>query len=200
MEAPVKKMPSGQPWTVLVAALLSTRTKDEVTTKAVKRVLAQAPDPEHLLKMNEREVAELIYPVGFYRTKARFLIRLARIIVEKGQGQVPQNRAALLSLPGVGAKVANVVMAEGFGVPAIAVDTHVHRITNRLGLVSTKIPEQTEISLKKILPRRYWRDWNRLLVALGQTICLPRSPRCGLCPVERLCSKRGIRIARGGIG
>ncbi|MGQ9708843.1 MAG: endonuclease III domain-containing protein [bacterium] len=197
LKAPVKKMPRGNPWRVLVGAVLSTKTRDEVTSQAVKRLIIQAPNPGRLLRMGEKMVADLIYPVGFYRTKAGLLIRLAGMLIEQWQGRVPKSKKALLSLPGVGPKVANIVLAQGFGVPAIAVDTHVHRIANRLGLVCTERPKQTEIGLSKVLLRRYWLDWNRLMVALGQTVCLPHNPRCGLCPIARFCTKRGVRIDKG---
>lgn len=191
-------MPKRDPWQVLVGAVLSPRTKDEVTMAALKRLLTRAPNPQRLARLKPEEVARLIYPVGFYRIKSKLLIRLARMIVKDYQGRVPKRKEELLRLPGVGRKVANIVLAQGFGVPAIAVDTHVQRISNRLGLVRTTRPEMTEMHLRQILPRRFWLNWNRFLVALGQTVCLPRYPRCQLCPVASLCAQCGVRVARNG--
>jgi len=182
----------------LLGAVLSTRTKDEVTIAAVKRLIRRAPNPQRLAELKPAQIVGFIYPVGFYRIKSRLLIRLARMIVKDYQGKVPRTKEGLLRLPGVGSKVANVVLAQGFGVPAIAVDTHVHRISNRLGLIRTKRPEMTEARLRQFLPRRYWLKWNRFLVALGQTVCRPRYPQCGLCPVEMLCAKCGLEVARAG--
>ncbi|MEO0050483.1 MAG: endonuclease III [candidate division WOR-3 bacterium] len=193
-------MPKGNPWQVLVGAVLSTRTKDEVTVAAAKRLLKVAPSPQRLAELKPEEVAREIYPVGFYQVKSKLLISLAGMIIKDYQGKVPKRKEELLRLPGVGKKVANIVLAQGFGVPAIAVDTHVHRISNRLGLVRTARPEMTEKYLHQILPRRFWLNWNRFLVALGQTVCLPRFPKCGLCPVVKLCAKCGVRVARDGKG
>ncbi len=188
-------MPRGKPWQVLVAAVLSTRTKDEITLIAIKKLLAVARTPAQLIRLKQTDIANLIYPVGFYRTKARLLLKLARAILEKHHRKVPHTRQKLFELPGVGPKVANIVLAQGFGLPAIAVDTHVHRISNRLGLVRTIKPEQTEHRLRTIVPKNLWTELNPLLVALGQTICLPRNPRCNNCPVDHLCSKCGVRSA-----
>ncbi len=190
-------MPEGDPWRVLVGAVLSTRTRDQVTAEVVERFIARVPDVRQLAQLSAGEVAELIYPVGFYRTKAKLLVALAKVITEKWGGRVPATREGLLSLPGVGPKVANIVLARCFGVPVIAVDTHVHRISNRLGLVRTKTPGQTEKRLYQFFPRGYRAEWNHLLVALGQTVCLPRLPRCAVCPITRFCLKRGTRAGRG---
>ncbi len=194
MNAPVKKMPDKNPWWVLIAAVLSTRTQDTVTIEAVCRLQSLAPDVFALARLSPAEVAEMIYPVGFYRTKSKKLIALARTIRDRYQGQVPDSTNELIKLPGVGRKVANIVRSQGFGIPAIAVDTHVHRISNRLGLVRTKKPEETEKRLCKIVPVRFWREWNRLFVALGQTVCLPRKPLCHQCLLNSMCLKRGTRV------
>ncbi len=191
-------MPRSIPWRVLVGAVLSTRTKDEVTLLAIKKLFSAARTPSQLLQLTRTEVARLIYPVGFYRTKAGLLLKLASVIMKEYHGRVPNTRKQLLTLPGVGPKVANIVLAQGFGIPAIAVDIHVHRISNRMGLVRTRTPAATEKQLTRILPVSYWRDFNPLFVALGQTICRPQKPRCNLCPVNNLCDKRGVRLTSNG--
>jgi endonuclease-3 len=193
MDAPVKRMPRRDPYRVLSAAILSTRTQDPVTAAAAHRLLLQAPSPARLATLTPGRIERLIFPVGFYHTKARALPRLGRMLLDRWNGNVPDTMDELLELPGVGRKVANVVLAVAFGQPAIAVDTHVHRISNRLGLVRTSRPERTEAGLMQVVPRRYRRDWNGLLVALGQTICRPRRPRCSVCPVRSYCDRRGVK-------
>lgn len=173
--------------------MLSTRTQDPVTALAADRLTAVAPGPAELARLRSAAVEELVYPVGFYHTKARALPELGRLLVERHNGRVPATMAELLELPGVGRKVANIVLAVAFGQPAIAVDTHVQRISNRLGLVRTKRPEQTERALERILPRRYAGRWNALIVALGQTVCRPVNPRCAECPVRRWCRRVGVK-------
>lgn len=197
MNAPVKRMPDKSPWWVLISAVLSTRTRDNVTLEAVERLRVRAPDAHTLGRLSPAEVARVIYPVGFYRTKAKKLVKLAQKIEDEHQGQVPNSFEELVKLPAVGPKVANIVLAQGFGIPAIAVDTHVHRIANRLGLVRTKKPAETEKRLCEIVPVRFWREWNRLFVALGQTVCLPRKPLCQQCPLNSICLKRGTRAGKG---
>lgn len=177
------------PFKVLVCALLSTRTRDETTAKVCKRFFERIKCPEDLLEVPLDELERLIYPVGFYRNKAKQLKELARILVENYGGKVPDRREELLKLPGVGRKVANLVLADGYGIPAICVDTHVHRITNRWCLIKTKTPEQTEKELTKVLPKEYWIVINRLLVAFGQRICTPQKPKCEICPIEKFCDK-----------
>ena len=176
------------PLSALLCALLSTRTKDETTAEVCKRFLQRVSKPEDILRIDLEELEKLIYPVGFYRNKARQLKILAKQLIEEFGGNVPSNLEDLLKLKGVGRKVANIVLSEGFGKPAIAVDTHVHRISNRWGLVKTKTPEETERALMEILPVEYWRDFNRLLVAFGQTICKPVKPKCHECPVRNWCN------------
>jgi endonuclease-3 len=146
--------------------------------------------------MSPARIQKLIFPVGFYRTKAKLLPRLARMLIERWDGKVPRTMPELLELPGVGRKVANIVLSQGFGLPAIAVDTHVQRVSTRLDLVRASRPIDTEQALMEILPRRAWRNWNRMLVALGQTICRPRMPLCSICPLSRLCPKRGVSDSR----
>ncbi len=184
------------PFHVLVSCVLSLRTKDAVTSEASARLFARAGTPEELLKIPGRQLERLIYPVGFYRTKARNLLMICRILVEKFGGRVPRDFDTLMTLPGVGRKTANLVVAKGFGIPAICVDTHVHRISNRLGWIETKNPEQTETELKKLLPERFWIEINDLLVPFGQKVCQPVSPWCSKCDLEKLCEKRGVTKSR----
>jgi endonuclease-3 len=196
MDAPVKLMPQRNPFRILVSAVLSTRTQDPVTAAAAARLLRHASDPRALARSSPARIQKLIFPVGFYRTKAKLLPRLARMLVERNDAKIPRTMAELLELPGVGRKVASIVLSQGYGLPAIAVDTHVQRISNRLDLVRTLRPVDTERALMGILPRHAWKDWNRLLVALGQTICRPRMPLCSTCPLSRLCPKRGVSGSR----
>ncbi|MEO0085879.1 MAG: endonuclease III [candidate division WOR-3 bacterium] len=187
-------MPRRQPYRVLVAAVLSTRTQDPVTAAASRRLFRLAPNPAALARMQPELVRKLIYPVGFYRRKSRVLPALGRLLVDRWHGRVPRTLPELVSLPGVGRKVANIVISQAFGRPAIAVDIHVQRISNRLGLVRTQRSDQTELALMQLLPRSLWADWNRLLVALGQTTCRPVRPLCPACPVRRWCARRGVRL------
>jgi endonuclease-3 len=180
------------PFEILVSTLLSLRTKDEVTSEAARRLFEKATTPGELLALGEGETARLIYPVGFYPTKAKRLMAISKIILEDHDGQVPDTIEALLKLPGVGRKTANLVLVEGFKKDAICVDTHVHRISNRIGYVKTKTPDQTEMALRRKLPRRHWIRYNELLVAFGQVICRPVSPFCSRCPVEAMCPRVGV--------
>jgi endonuclease-3 len=184
------------PFLVLVGCILSLRTKDETTAKAAARLFARARTAQAMLELEQGEIEHLIYPVGFYRVKARQLRALCRVLIERFEGRVPDTIEGLLSLTGVGRKTANLVLSEAYGKPALCVDTHVHRISNRWGLVSTSKPAQTEQALKARLPRRYWAGYNGLLVAFGQTICRPVSPLCSRCPLNRFCPKRGVTHRR----
>lgn len=179
------------PFCVLVGTILSARTKDACTAGAVRRLFAKAADgkfsPADLERLSEKEIGELIYPVGFYRDKARHLKALPQALQEKFGGVLPHTVEELCELPGVGRKTANLTVAVGFDLPAICVDVHVHRICNRLGLIKTKTPLETEMTLRKILPRRYWKTWNSHLVSFGQTRCAPVRPKCGDCPIRRYC-------------
>jgi len=177
---------------LLVACVISLRTKDEVTAQASARLFAVAATPETLTKLPERRIAHLIFPAGFYNTKAKQIREIARRIARDHGGRVPADRDALLVLPGVGRKTANLVLGLGFGIPAICVDTHVHRISNRLGLVRTKKPEETERALEEVLPQRLWIDINDLLVTFGQNICQPVSPWCSRCPLAKRCPRVGV--------
>jgi endonuclease-3 len=184
------------PFRVLTACILSLRTKDETTRPAAERLFALADTPERLARVPVRAVERAIYPVGFYRTKARTLRALSRCLVEEHGGKVPDTIEDLLAIKGVGRKTANLVVTVGFGKLGICVDTHVHRISNRWGLVGTKTPEQTEFALRERLPKRYWIRYNDLLVSFGQTICHPTSPRCSGCPLIDFCPRIGVRRSR----
>jgi endonuclease-3 len=184
------------PFRVLVACILSLRTQDTTTGPASDRLFAAASTPEAMLKLAPRRIERLIYPVGFYRTKARVILGICRDLLERFGGRVPDTIDELLTLNGVGRKTANLVVTMGYGKPGICVDTHVHRISNRLGYVKTKNPEETEMALRGKLPRRYWIGYNDLLVAFGQNICAPISPRCSQCPVTTLCPRIGVTTKR----
>jgi endonuclease-3 len=184
------------PFRVLVATEISLRTKDEVTTPASKRLLAEAPTPKRLAALSRARIEKLIYPAGFYRVKAANLREMARILISSHGGKVPSGMEDLLELPGVGRKTANLVRNLGFGIPAICVDTHVHRVSNRLGWVSTRTPERTETALMEKLPKKYWIPINELLVRFGQSVCTPLSPICSACPVSRRCPRAGVVRSR----
>ena len=184
------------PFRVLVATMISLRTKDEVTSRASEALLSAAPTPAALAALPVDRIARSIFPAGFYRTKARHLREVARLLIDHHDGKVPPDMDALLALPGVGRKTANLVRNLGFGLPGICVDTHVHRISNRLGWVRTRTPGQTEIALMEILPRRYWIGINGLLVSYGQAVCTPLSPRCSTCRAARWCARAGVGRTR----
>ena len=187
---------SRSPFRLLVACVISLRTKDEVTAEASRRLFEIAPTPDRLAKLEEDRIARAIYPAGFYNTKAAQLKEIGRIIRDDFDDEVPASEADLLALPGVGRKTANLVLGLGFGIPAICVDTHVHRISNRLGMVLTKTPEQTERALMEVLPRDLWIPINDLLVTFGQNRCHPTSPRCTDCPLADLCPRVGVTHSR----
>jgi len=188
----ISKSDLGSPFIILVSTLLSLRTKDETTDQAMERLVKVATTPEGLLNLSNENLEKIIYPVGFYRNKARTLKNVSRIIIEKYHGEVPDNLDELLTIKGVGRKTANLVVTEAYGKPGICVDTHVHRISNRLGVVSSKNPHQTEDVLRKVLPKKYWIIYNTLLVAFGRRTCQPVSPRCSQCPITYLCQKIGV--------
>lgn len=194
-QAPIIELIEAQtrdPFCVLVGTILSARTKDACTAGAVKRLFAKAAGerfaPEDLERLGEDEIASLIYPVGFYRDKAHHLKELPRKLKERFAGVLPHTVEELCELPGVGRKTANLTVAVGFGLPAICVDVHVHRICNWLGLVETKKPVETEMKLREILPVKYWQTWNSHLVSFGQTRCDPVRPKCEGCPIARFCA------------
>ncbi len=180
------------PFRVLVSCLLSLRTKDETTGPASQRLFALADMPRQMLGLKEHDIERAIYPVGFYRTKARTILAISRDLLDRYGGKVPDDLDELLTLKGVGRKTANLVLTQGFGKPAMCVDTHVHRISNRWGYVRTKDPHATEMALRRKLPRDHWMYYNDLLVAFGQTLCQPTSPKCSLCPIAEYCPQRGV--------
>lgn len=177
------------PYLVLIACILSLRTNDRTTYPATLRMLELAKTPEKMAKINVEDLEKAIYPVGFYANKAKQIIELSKIIAEEMDGKVPDTIEELCKFNGVGRKTANLVLAKGFQTPAICVDIHVHRIFNRLGLVKTKTPEETEFALRENLPVKYWLDINTLLVTHGQNICKPIRPKCSECPIEQYCKK-----------
>lgn len=183
------KQHKNNPFRVLVCGVLSTRTKDELTYKVCEKFFKVVKKPQDLNDLSVEDIEKLIYPVGFYRMKAKYLKQIGEILTEKYKGKVPDSLQELLKLPGVGRKVANLVLSKGYGKPAIVVDIHVHRIVNRWGLLKTKKPEETEKELMNVIPKKYWKEINYLLVAFGQTICTPQKPKCEKCPIEKLCSK-----------
>ena len=172
---------------ILISTMLSLRTKDVATRDASMRLFEKAGNPKEMLKLSEEKIAKLIYPVGFYRVKAKNILEVSKIIIEDYDGKVPDEIDELLKLKGVGRKVANLVVTEAFDKDGICVDTHVHRISNRFGYVSTKKPEQTEFALRKKLPKEYWRVYNDTLVIYGQNLCKPINPMCDKCSVSKYC-------------
>jgi endonuclease-3 len=187
---------SRDPFRVLISCLISLRTKDEVTGAASRRLFAKAGTPAKMLRLREREIAKLIFPAGFYRTKAQRIREISQTLVNRYKGRVPDTEEGLLQLNGVGRKTANLVLTVAYGKPGICVDSHVHRLSNRLGWVKTKTPEQTELALRKILPKRYWIPLNDWLVTFGQNICQPVSPWCSKCPLQKDCPQIGVRYRR----
>lgn len=176
--------------------MLSLRTKDKTTSQASERLFALANNPNDMLTLKPKDIEKAIYPAGFYRNKARTILEISRQLVEKYNSQVPDDIDELLKMKGVGRKTANLVMILGYGRPGICVDTHVHRISNRLGYISTKTPEQTEKALRRKLPLKYWMGYNKLLVLFGQHICLPVSPKCSQCPINPFCDRVGVKRSR----
>jgi len=187
---------NNDPFRVLISCLLSLRTKDKVTGEASERLFKFARTPKALSQLSVKKIERTIYPVGFYRVKAKRIKDLSRVILRKHNGKVPNTIDDLLMLKGVGRKTANLVATLGYGQDGICVDTHVHRITNRLGLVRTKTPTHTEFALREIIPVRYWKELNSLLVAFGQGICKPISPLCSRCRVRPFCNRVGITLHR----
>ena len=177
------------PYLVLIACILSLRTNDRTTYPATLRMLELAKTPEEMKNVKVEDLAQAIYPVGFYENKAKQIIELSRKIVDELDGKVPDEIEELCKFKGVGRKTANLVLARGFNKPAICVDVHVHRIFNRLGYVKTKTPEETEFALREKLPLKHWIDINTLIVTHGQNVCKPIKPNCSECPIEEYCAK-----------
>jgi len=187
---------SRNPFMILISCMLSLRTKDKTTSQASGRLFALANNPSDMLTLKPKDIEKAIYPAGFYRNKARTILEISRQLVEKYNSQVPDDIDELLKMKGVGRKTANLVVTLGYGRPGICVDTHVHRISNRLGYISTKTPEQTEKALRRKLPLKYWMEYNKLLVLFGQHICLPVSPKCSQCPINPFCDRVGVKRSR----
>jgi endonuclease-3 len=177
----------GDPFKILIGTILSARTRDEITTKVIKSLFTEFKNPNELSEANLNDLKKAIQKIGFYNVKAARIKEVSQIIVEKYNGKVPPNIGDLLTLPGVGRKTANCVLVYGFKKPAIPVDVHVHRISNRIGIVNTKMPEETEIVLRNLIERKYWTRVNETFVTFGQNICLPKNPKCNVCHLTKLC-------------
>jgi len=177
---------------ILISCLLSLRTQDKNTEKASNRLFAVAETPEEILKLSDVELENLIFSSGHYKKKTKTIKHVSKVLIDEFNGKVPDTKEELMSIKGIGPKTANIVLAFAFGEDALPIDTHCHRIPNRLGWIRTKTPEQTEKELEKILPQKYWRDFNAIFVQFGQTICKPISPLCSQCPIEKYCPKIGV--------
>ena len=185
------------PFTTLISCILSLRTKDKVTEKASIKLLKKYNTPEKILKLSTKKIESLIYPVGFYKTKAKRIKDISETLIKNYNGEVPDDFNELLKLKGVGRKTANIVMVYGHKKQGfLPIDTHCNRLPNRIGWIKTKTPEETEIALKKILPKKYWDDFNLLFVTFGQTICVPVSPFCSKCPIQMFCKKVDVTKSR----
>ena len=184
------------PFVILISTLLSLRTKDEVTAVATERLFHLASTPQEFLKLPLKKIEQAIFPVGFYHVKAKTVKHVCQELIDRFNSRVPDNLDDLLSMKGVGRKTANLVIALAYGKDAICVDTHVHRISNRLGYVLTKTPDETEFALRAKLPRRYWIIYNTIMVAFGRKTCKPVSPLCSQCPVFKYCDRVGVTVSR----
>lgn len=182
-----------EPFNVLVATILSARTKDQTTANVVKKLFVQIKKADDFRKFTVEEIEKMIYPVGFYREKAKHLKKLPDVLDTKFKGIIPDTVEELIELPGVGRKTANLVVAVGFNLPAICVDIHVHRISNRLGYLSTKNPLETEMTLREHLPEKYWITYNSCFVSFGQNTCSPINPKCNICPIYKYCSRVDVK-------
>jgi endonuclease-3 len=181
-------------WAVLLSTIISLRTKDKVTLASSRALLAKTPSPAAFLELGAEEAEQLIFPAGFYRTKAANLRKIAHILIDRYEGRVPADMDALLALPGVGRKTANLVLIEAFDMDGICVDTHVHRICNRSGWLMSKTPDETESLLRGILPKKFWKRINALLVLYGQQVCRPVGPRCSACVIAANCGRVGVAV------
>ena len=184
------------PFHILISCILSLRTQDTTTAKASHRLFELADTPGEMLRLSAKKIEKAIFPVGFYRVKAQTIREICRTLIDKSSGKVPDDIDELLKFKGVGRKTANLVVTLGYRKPGICVDTHVHRISNRWGYVGTKNPEKTEFALRAKLPKRYWIEYNDLLVSFGQHLCRPISPVCSQCPVRRYCDRVGVKAHR----
>jgi endonuclease-3 len=181
----------GDPYKILIGTILSARTRDETTAQVIKMLFSEFKNPDELSRADLKVIKKLIQKIGFYNVKATRIKEVSKILVEKYNSKVPSNLEDLLTFPGVGRKTANCVLVYGFRKPAIPVDIHVHRISNRIGIVNTKKPEETEIDLQKSIDRRYWTGVNETFVTFGQNICLPIKPKCNLCHLTKICKYYG---------
>lgn len=184
------------PFIILISCLLSLRARDVVTIHVCRELFPLARTPEQILELPIEELERIIYRTGYYKNKAKTLRTVCALLIEKHEGRVPRSKEELLALPGVGLKTANLVLGLAYNTPAICVDTHVHRISNLLGLIETKNADESEEALQKVLPQELWIEWNRLLVMLGQNICTPPTPKCSQCPLADTCPKKGVRKTR----
>lgn len=184
------------PFEILISCILSLRTKDSVTEKASERLFALADTPEKMLKLSDETIYKAILPVNYYKNKTKTIKGICKKLIEEYNGKVPDSLEELLKFKGVGRKTANIVITQAFGKYGIPVDIHVHRISNRLGIVRTKTPEETEFELMKVLPKKYWIAYNDLLVTWGQNICAPTSPKCSMCSISKYCPKIGVTKSR----
>ncbi|MEO6164846.1 MAG: endonuclease III [Candidatus Binatia bacterium] len=184
------------PFRVLISCILSLRTQDATTAKASQRLFAVADSPPAMVELTAKKIEKLIYPVGFYKTKARQIRGMCQTIIDRHDGKVPDEIDELLKFKGVGRKTANLVVTLGYHKPGICVDTHVHRISNRWGYIKTATPEKTEVALRAKLPKQYWIEYNNLLVNFGQHLCRPISPMCSNCPVKKYCPQLGVGVRR----
>ena len=187
---------SDSPFKVLISCILSLRTQDSTTAQASRRLFALADSPETMVRFSAKKIEQVIFPVGFYRTKAKTILEICRNLNENYRGRVPDEIDELLKFKGVGRKTANLVVTLGYNKPGICVDTHVHRISNRWGYVKTATPEKTEVALRQKLPKQYWIEYNDLLVSFGQQLCRPISPLCSQCPIAKYCSQIGVTVKR----
>jgi endonuclease-3 len=187
---------SDSPFKVLISCILSLRTQDSTTAQASRRLFALADLPETMVRLTAKKIEGAIFPVGFYRTKAKTILEICRTLIEKYSGKVPDEIDELIKLKGVGRKTANLVVTLGYNKPGICVDTHVHRISNRWGYVKTATPAKTEVALREKLPKQYWIQYNDLLVSFGQQLCRPISPLCSQCPVAKYCNQVGVTTRR----
>lgn len=187
---------SRDPFRVLISTMISLRTKDEVTADASRRLYLLADTPRKMIEISEEKIAQAIYPAGFYKTKAKNILLVCKLLLDNFKGRTPDDIETLITFPGVGRKTANLVRTLGYGLPGICVDTHVHRITNRWGYVETKNPDKTEMRLREILPAQYWIPINDQLVAYGQNLCAPISPWCSRCTLDKYCQRIGVERTR----
>lgn len=181
---------------ILISCLLSLRTQDKNTEIVSKKLFAVAQTPKEILSLSDKRLEELIFSSGHYRKKARTLKHVSEVLIKNFRGEVPKTREELMSIKGIGPKTANIVLAFAFGKNVLPIDTHCHRIPNRLGWVKTKNPEQTEAELNKIIPKKHWRDFNAIFVQFGKTICVPISPKCSICPIKEYCERVNVTKSR----